>query len=64
MLFKVLKNVIANKGYDTKEEAQSYVDVFYAKKRLTEEEYQELDTLIESVYGSETTTNATAITTA
>ena len=56
MLFKVLKNVIANKGYDTKEEAQSYVDVFYAKKRITEEQYNELETLIESVYGADTTT--------
>ena len=50
MLYKVLKNVIANKGYATKEEAHSYVDVFYAKKRITEEQYNELDALVETVY--------------
>ena len=50
MLYKVLKNIITNKGYETKEEAHSYVDIFYAKKRLTEVQYAELDELIETVY--------------
>ena len=50
MLYKVLKNVIVNKGYETKEEAHSYVDIFYAKQRLTAEQYAELDALVETVY--------------
>jgi hypothetical protein len=58
MLFKVLKNVIADKGYDTKEEAQSYVDVFYAKKRLTEEQYTELSDLVDTTYLVQATTTA------
>ena len=50
MLYTVLENIIKNKGYATKEEIQSKVDIFYARSRLTTEEYNELCDLINATY--------------
>lgn len=45
-MFNALKKLIL-KDYYTQEEAQSRVNVFYAKERINENEYNELNQLIQ-----------------
>lgn len=49
-MFNIMKNLISRKYYETKEEAQEKVDVFFARKRITADEYFELTDLIEETY--------------
>lgn len=46
MLYKVLKNMIVKKNYNSKEELQTKLDVFYATGRLTQEQYEELTAML------------------
>lgn len=48
MLYKLLKKMITNHNYNTAEEMQRKLDVFYATNRLTEEQYTELTELLAS----------------
>lgn len=57
MLFKVLQNLIKNKRY-SKEDIQDRIDVFMAYNRITEEQYAELMSLIDEVYGTENAENS------
>lgn len=57
MLFKVLKNLIVNKYY-TRKDIQDRIDVFMAYNRITEEQYAELMSLIDEVYGTENAENS------
>jgi hypothetical protein len=50
-MYKSMKTLITRKFYKTAELAQKKLDVFYAVNRLTDEEYQELTTLVVEVYG-------------
>ncbi len=45
-MFNALKKLIS-KNYYTQEEAQDRVNVFYAKERISESEYNELNQLIQ-----------------
>lgn len=49
-MYNVMKRLIEKKFYQTAEEAQNKLDVFYACNRLTDEQYTELTTLIEETY--------------
>lgn len=49
-MYNVMKRLIEKKFYETAEEAQNKLDVFYACNRLTDEQYTELTTLIEEAY--------------
>lgn len=51
-MYNYLKNLINKKFYATAEEAQIKCDVFFAVNRLTEEEYIELATLVQTVYAA------------
>jgi hypothetical protein len=55
-MFNYLKNLIARKFYNTKEEAQIKCDVFFGVNRLTEEQYIELSELVNTVYVEEEVT--------
>lgn len=46
----IMTKLIKKRFYKTREEAQQKCDVFYAVGRITDEEYTELCSLIESVY--------------
>ena len=50
-MYNVMKKLINKKFYTTKAEAQDKIDVFFACNRLTDDQYAELTTLIEEVYG-------------
>lgn len=52
-MYKSMKTLIGKKFYASGEAAQRKLGVFYAANRLTDEEYIELTTLVESVYGPE-----------
>lgn len=49
-MHKMLKKLIEKRFYETKEEAQNKLDVFYACNRLSDDEYSELSILVETVY--------------
>ena len=49
-MYKSMKTLITRKFYKTAELAQRKLDVFYAVNRLTDDEYQELTTLVVEVY--------------
>lgn len=51
-MYKSMKILIGKKFYKTAEQAQNKLDVFFAVNRLTQEEYEELTVLVESVYGT------------
>lgn len=51
-MYNIMSKLINKHYYETKEEAQTKCDVFYAVGRITDEQYTELCTLIESVYGA------------
>lgn len=50
-MYNIMTKLINKRFYKTREEAQQKCDVFYAVGRITDEEYTELCSLIESVYG-------------
>ncbi len=52
-MYKAMKTLVGKKFYKTAEIAQKKLDVFYAANRLTDEEYIELTSLVETVYGGE-----------
>lgn len=56
MTYKYCKNLISNGSYKTKEEMLDKLDVFLLNDRITEEQYNELVTLLNAVAGDETTT--------
>ncbi|MDI0267237.1 hypothetical protein ABRY17_15785 [Clostridioides difficile] len=45
-MYNILKRMIEQKNFDTKEELQTKLDVFYAMNRIKESEYTELTTLL------------------
>lgn len=49
-MYNVMKKLINKKFYDTAEEAQDKLDVFFACNRLTDDQYSELTLLVEEVY--------------
>lgn len=49
-MYKCMKLLIEKKFYKTFEEVRTKLDTFYAKKRLTNEEYAELNALLVSIY--------------
>lgn len=49
-MYNIMQKLITKRFYKTKEDAQQKCDVFYAVGRITDEEYTELCSLIESVY--------------
>ena len=49
-MYKTMKLLISKKFYNTQEEAQQKLDVFYAMSKLTDEEYVELTMLAEQMY--------------
>ena len=50
MIVKLMANLINKKFYDTKDEAVTKLDVYFALGRITEDEYAELALLAEGVY--------------
>ena len=52
-MYKSMKTLIGKKFYKTAEDAQKKLDVFYAANRLTDDEYIELTSLVEDIYGEE-----------
>lgn len=49
-MYKSMKILINHYFYKTREEAQERLDMFYAKKRLTETQYSELCDLLDEKY--------------
>lgn len=49
-MYKPMKILINHHFYKTREEAQERLDMFYAKKRLTETQYSELCDLLDEKY--------------
>lgn len=49
-MYKSMKILINRHFYKTREEAQERLDMFYAKKRLTENQYSELCDLLDEKY--------------
>ncbi|HBG4932898.1 TPA: hypothetical protein PC517_002639 [Clostridioides difficile] len=45
-MYNILKRMIEQKNFDTKEELQTKLDVFYAMNRIKENEYTELTSLL------------------
>ncbi|MGO0987983.1 hypothetical protein ACTPEW_18805 [Clostridioides difficile] len=45
-MYNLLKLMIEQKNYSTKEDLQHKMDVFYAVNRITEEQYLELTSLL------------------
>ncbi|CCL36031.1 TPA: hypothetical protein KNH77_000005 [Clostridioides difficile] len=45
-MYNILKRMIEQKNYETKEELQTKLDVFYALNRIKENEYTELTNMI------------------
>lgn len=58
-MYKSMKTLITRKFYKTAEAAQKKLDVFFAVDRLTQEEYEELTVLVETVYGADAATEDT-----
>ena len=52
-MYNSMKKLIMKAYYKTQEEVQEKLDVFYAKNRLTTEQYEELTDLAATVYGGE-----------
>ena len=46
----LLENLINKKYYETKEEIQGKLDVFYAMSKISDEEYTTLTLKVEEVY--------------
>ncbi|MGO1042157.1 hypothetical protein ACTPEO_05420 [Clostridioides difficile] len=45
-MYNILKRMIEQKNFETKEELQTKLDVFYAMNRIQESEYTELTNLL------------------
>ncbi|MCC0682472.1 hypothetical protein IC218_19710 [Clostridioides sp. ES-S-0005-03] len=45
-MYNILKRMIEQKNFETKEELQTKLDVFYAMNRIKESEYTELTNLL------------------
>lgn len=45
-MYNILKRMIEQKNFETKEELQNKLDVFYAMNRIKESEYTELTNLL------------------
>lgn len=54
-MYNAMKTLINKKFYKTAEMAQNKLDVFYAANRLTDDEYIELTTLVQTIYMEEET---------
>lgn len=54
-MYNAMKTLINKKFYKTAEIAQNKLNVFYAANRLTDDEYLELTTLIQTIYMEEET---------
>ena len=54
-MYNAMKTLINKKFYKTADVAQNKLDVFYAANRLTDDEYLELTTLIQTIYTEEET---------
>lgn len=52
-MYESMKILIGRKFYKTAEVARKKLDVFYARNRITDEEYMELDDLVNTVYGAD-----------
>lgn len=50
-MYKSMKILIGKHFYKDAETAQNKLDVFFAVNRLSQEEYEELTTLVVTVYG-------------
>lgn len=50
-IYNSMKKLINKRFYSTAEEAQTKLDVFFATNRITDNQYNELTGLVESVYG-------------
>ena len=47
MIYKLCKRMIEQKNYESKEEMQNKLDVFFLGNRITEQEYSELKGMLE-----------------
>ena len=52
-MYKAMKTLIGKKFYKTADIAQNKLDVFFAVNRLSQEEYEELTALVNTVYGGD-----------
>lgn len=52
---QILKNLIVNKWYKTREMAESKIDKAWAKNIITDDEYDELTELLNTYYPTEST---------
>ena len=58
-MYKAMKTLISKEFYDTSEDAQKKLDVFYAVSRRTEDEYTELTATVQTVYCDKEQTEST-----
>ena len=49
----LLENLITKKFYESKEDIQRKLDVFYAMSKLTDEEYTNMTLKVEEIYTEE-----------
>ena len=49
-MYNTMKKLIRKRFYKTAEAALNKIDVFFAVGRLTDEQYTELDLLVQEVY--------------
>ena len=52
-MYKGMKILIGKHFYKTEDAAQNKLDVFFTVNRLSQEEYEELTALVNTVYGCE-----------
>ena len=52
-MYKSMKILIGKHFYKTGDAAQNKLDVFFAVNRLSQEEYEELTALVNTVYGGD-----------
>lgn len=49
MIYNLCKRMIQQGNYESKEEMQNKLDVFFLGNRITESEYQELSNMLKSL---------------
>ena len=54
-MYKVMKTLIEKRFYKIADIAQNKLDVFYTANRLSDDEYIELTTLVQTIYTEEDT---------
>lgn len=54
-MYKAMKTLIEKKFYKIADIAQNKLDVFYTANRLSDDEYIELTTLVQTIYTEEDT---------